>query len=198
MRNVVKTISELPQSFVQRIDVTLNDRNFHVVARNAIMLLFCLTALDMTSIPPGGLTHAESLIHLWYSAALPKDIITQLVSRVKPLFTHVCGQISAKSTGEVVERTWNFSHNRSLHLALKKEEWYRMEALCEAPSDLTQQNALHIRTATTLAPERQDYRDRWYFKDATPSVRVSKQKFREDGLLLPFGYDRISFDRPNP
>ncbi|KAJ5501693.1 hypothetical protein N7453_006510 [Penicillium expansum] len=198
LRNVVKTISEIPQAFAQRIDVTLNDRDFHIVARNTIMLLFCLTALEITSISPGGFTNAESLIHLWYSASLPEDIITQLASRVKPLFTEVCGQISTKATGEIVERTWNFSHNRSLRLALKKEEWYRLEALCEVPSDLTQQKAFHIRTATTLAPERRDFRDRWYFKDATPSIRVLKQKFREDGLLLPFGHDRTGFDHPNP
>ncbi|KAG0156690.1 hypothetical protein PDIDSM_3871 [Penicillium digitatum] len=152
----------------------------------------------MTSISPGGFTNAESLIHLWYSASLPKDLTAQLASRVKPLFTGVCEQISAKATGEIVERTWTFAHNRSLRLTLRKEEWYRLEALCEVPSDLTPQKALHIRTATTLAPERRDYRDRWYFKDATPSIRMSKQKFREDGLLLPFGHDRVGFDRPNP
>ncbi|KAJ5742608.1 uncharacterized protein N7511_011340 [Penicillium nucicola] len=198
LRNVVKTVSELPQLFAQRIDLTINDRDFHVVARNAIILLFCLTALEITSIPPGGFANAESLIHLWYSASLPKNITTQLVSRVKPFFTEVCGQITAEATGEIVERTWNFSRKKSLRLVLRKEEWYRLEALCEVPSDLTQQKALHIRTATTLAPERRDFRDRWYFKDTTPSVRLSKQKFREDGLLLPFGYDRADFSSPNP
>lgn len=49
----------------------------------------------------------------------------------------------------------------------------------------------------TLAPGRADYRDRWYFKDASPFMRVAKQRFREDGLLLPFGHPRIGFDIPN-
>lgn len=195
---MVKTISELPEPFTRRIEVTLNDREFYIVARNAILLLFSLTALEVTSTPPDSFTHAEALIHLWYSASLPSDILLQLVSRVKPLFTDVCERISAKGDEEIVEKTWNFSHHRSLRLVLNKEEWFRLEALCEVPSDLTQDKAHHIRTAITLAPGRRDYRDRWYFKDATSSTRVSKKKFREDGLLLPFGHHRVGFDRPNP
>ncbi|KAI3049468.1 hypothetical protein CBS147353_11672 [Aspergillus niger] len=199
LRNVVKTISQLPETFAERLDVTLNDREFHVVARNAILLLFSLTALEeVTAKIPSSRNSAESLIHLWYSASLTRDIISDLVSRVKPLFVDVCGKISAKAPGELVEKTWFFSHGRSLSLALNKEDWFRIEDLCDVPSDLTWQKAQDIRTAVTLAPDRRDFRDRWYFKDVTPSVRVAKQKFREDGLLLPFGHTRIGFDIPNP
>lgn len=42
-----------------------------------------------------------------------------------------------------------------------------------------------------------DYRDRWYYKDVSPFMRIAKL-FREDGLLLPFGHPRIAFDIPNP
>ena len=198
MRNLVKTISELPDLFAQRIEATLNDREFHIVARNAIMLLFSLTALEGPSTLPGGFSEPEALIHIWYSASLPNDILTQIVLRVKPLLTDVCGQISAEAGGKIVEKTWQFSQNKSLRLVLRKEEWFRLVALCEASADLTQHKAFQTRTATTLAPERRDYRDRWYFKDATPSIRLSKQKFREDGLLLPFGHNRLGFDQPNP
>lgn len=152
----------------------------------------------MTAKIPSSRNSAESLIHLWYSASLTRDIISDLVSRVKPLFVDVCGKISAKAPGELVEKTWFFSHGRSLSLALNKEDWFRIEDLCDVPSDLTWQKAQDIRTAVTLAPDRRDFRDRWYFKDVTPSVRVAKQKFREDGLLLPFGHTRFGFDIPNP
>ncbi|KAJ0423532.1 hypothetical protein BJY00DRAFT_321672 [Aspergillus carlsbadensis] len=176
LRNVVKTISELSEPFTRRIEATLNDREFYIVARNAILLLFSLTALEAPSIPANGLTHAEALIHLWYSASLPSEIRLQLVSRVKPLFTDVCEQISAKGEEEIVEKTWNFSNRRSMRLVLKKEDWFRLEALCDVPPDLTQQKARH----------------------ATPSARVAKQRFRKDGLLLPFGHHRVGFDCPNP
>lgn len=195
---MVKTISDLPQSFAQRIDIAHNDKEFHIVARSAILLLFCFTALDVSSIPRDRSTDAESLIHIWYSACLSKDITDQLALRVKPLFTEVCGKLFSKATGELVTWTWNFAHNRSLRLSLTKEQWYQTEALCEAPSSLTQQKASHIRTTTTLDPERRDFRDRWFLRDRTPSIRLSKLKFREDGLLLPFGHDRAAFVCPNP
>ena len=202
LRNVVKTIAQLPESFARRLQVTLNDREFHVVARNAILLIFSLTALEeMTAKIPDGPSRVESLIHLWYSASLPSDIIHQLTSRVKPLFADVCRQIStgaAEAAGTTVERTWFFSCGKSLRLALRKEDWFRLEALCDIPPDLTHQKARDIRTAITIAPERRDFRDRWYFKDCTPSTRMSKQKFHEDGLLVPFGHKRMGFDVPNP
>lgn len=135
---MVKTISKLPKSFTRRIEVTLNDQEFHVVARNAIIFLFSLTALEAGAVPLSGFNFAKLLIHFWYSASLPNEIITQLVSRVKPLLAEVCGTISAKAAGEIVDWTWHFSRDRSLRLALKKEDWLRLEALCEVPPDLTQ------------------------------------------------------------
>lgn len=193
----METVSKLPDPFTQRLEVALNDQEFHIVARNAIMILFILT-LDLLADNPSSLADVESLIHLWYSASLTSDTMAQLRSRVKPLLSAVCQDILAGSVGTIVEKTWLFSHNKSLRLVLKQEDWFKVEALCEVPSDLTQQKAHDIRTSITLAPERRDYRDRWYFKDAAPSVRVLKQKFREDGLLLPFGHNRMGFDIPNP
>ncbi|KAJ6114080.1 hypothetical protein N7512_007525 [Penicillium capsulatum] len=199
LRNVAKTIVDLPEASSHRIDITINDKEFHVVARNEILLLFILKALDEApATGPAGFKTAQSLIHLWYSASLTSDIISELASRVKPLFVDVCRQISSTPAGEIVEKSWFFSNGKSLRLALKKQYWFSLQDLCDVPSNLTRQNALDIRKAITLAPERRDYRDRWYYKDATPSVRVSKQRFREDGLLLPFGSDRLSFDIPNP
>ncbi|KAJ5280880.1 hypothetical protein N7478_006252 [Penicillium angulare] len=198
LRNVVKTISQLPDAFTQHLEVTINDQEFHVVARNAIILLFILTMLEDKDAPVGGSKATDSLIHLWYSASLPNGIISDIASRVHPLIIEVCCGVSDMAAEEVVEKTWIFSHGNSLHLSLKKEDWFRMQALCRVPPDLTKDKASKIRTATTLADARRDFRDRWAFKEASPSARVSKQKFREDGLLLPFAHNRAGFDIPNP
>jgi hypothetical protein len=68
----------------------------------------------------------------------------------------------------------------------------------DVPEGLTREDAGKIRAATNLAPERADYRDRWYFKDETHFRCIAKQRFREDGLLLPFGHPRQGFNIPNP
>jgi hypothetical protein len=48
-----------------------------------------------------------------------------------------------------------------------------------------------------VSPERADYRDRWYYKDAYLSMRLAKRKFRIDGLLLLFGHPRTDFNVSN-
>lgn len=163
------------------------------------MLLFIMTTLEQeTAKNDKYFESAESLIHLWYSASLPSHILSQLKSHVQPLITDICTQIHTQAVGTLVERSWHFSYGRAVRLALRKEDWFRLEKLCDVPSDLTWQKAFDTRTATTLAPERRDFRERWYFKDITPPTRISKQKFRHDGLLLPFGHNRRDFDKPNP
>ena len=93
---------------------------------------------------------------------------------------------------------WQFGQQRTLRLVLMKEEWLKLEKSLESPQGLGPDQARNIRIAVTLAPEREHYRDRWYFKYSMPSVRIAKRRFREDGLLLPFGHPRLSFDTPNP
>lgn len=200
MRHIVKTIASLPHGMMQQFDVTINDLEFDVVARNAILLLLALTTQDSTtaeaSTPP--LSNAEALIHVWYSASFPSYVLSQLQDRVKPLITEVCGKITHKSSNTALSKTWNFSNGRTLRLVLKHKDWLRLANFLDVPEDLSVEDAVVIRRTVTLAPERLDYRDRWYFKDASPFMRIAKQKFQEDGILIPFGHPRTAFDTPNP
>jgi hypothetical protein len=59
---------------------------------------------------------------------------------------------------------------------------------------MTPRDAAQIRTAVTLAPKRADYRDRWYFKEASPFIRIARQRFQEDRLLLLFRHLRVAFN----
>jgi hypothetical protein len=43
MRHIVKMVTNLPNIITQQITVTINDRDFDVVARNIILLLLALT-----------------------------------------------------------------------------------------------------------------------------------------------------------
>lgn len=98
----------------------------------------------------------------------------------------------------ILGKTWTFTSGNTLRLVLRKEDWLILQTYLDIPDGLTKEEASNIRAATTLALERADYRDRWYFKDQTPFIRLAKQRFREDGLLLPFGHPRLGFNIPNP
>lgn len=181
----------------------MNDMEFDVVARNVVLLLLALTSQDSNNDSKITETNtpadiAEALIHVWYSATIPSSVMSLLQNRVKPLFVELCSRIGDKPPNAVLSKTWEFSHGQTLHLALKKKDWLRLREFCDVSDNLTPENAEKIRTTVTLAPERVDYRDRWYYKEASPSMRIAKQRFREDGLLLPFGHPRSAFDVPNP
>ena len=67
----------------------------------------------------------------------------------------------------------------------------------DQPPGLETEKANRIRRSVTLADGRKDYRDRHSLLLA-PACRVAKHRFREDGLLLPFGSHRDKFIVPNP
>ncbi len=125
-------------------------------------------------------------------------MLSQLQDRVKPLITEVCSKISHKPPSTTLGKTWKFSDGRTLRLVLKQKDWLRLADFLDVPEDLSVEDAAAIRRTVTLAPERLDYRDQWYFKDASPFMRIAKQKFQEDSILIPFGHPRRAFDTPNP
>ncbi|KAK4148361.1 hypothetical protein C8A00DRAFT_39095, partial [Chaetomidium leptoderma] len=198
LRNVVKTIVDLPTAATQHINVTVNDREFAVVARNAILLLFALNAPETaTGDDNGSYDTADALIRLWYSAFIPMKVLSVIQDVVKPLIADICTKIASKDPATSLGKTWKCPSGRSLRLVLKRDQWFMLERMVSNAHNLSYERASEIRHAVTLAPDRADYRDRWDFKESTPSTRIAKHRFREDGLLLPFGHPRVGFDTPN-
>jgi hypothetical protein len=192
---VVRTITHLPEDFAHGVEVTVNDREFEVVARNTILLLFAFTSLAQECPIP---EIAEGLIHIWYSAFLPSSLASALQSRIAPLVSAVCSTIADKAPETLHRETWKFHSKNTLCLSLRRKEWLRLEEVLHVPEGLGFEKARKIRSDTVMAPARADYRDRWYYKDATPSMRLAKHRFRQDGLLLPFGHLRFEYTSPNP
>jgi hypothetical protein len=197
---VVQTVRRLPDVCMSKVDMTINDLDFEVMARNTMLLLYVLSSLDEThstdETDVGSI--AEALIHLWYSAFLTVELNSNFRLRVLPFFTEVCEKTKNEKMHATIEKTWKFTIGCTVRLVLRREQWIRLSQYFKIPESISQEAAHSIRTATVLAPERVDYRDRWHYKDLSPPVRVAKQRFREDGLLIPFGYSRGGFVIPNP
>jgi hypothetical protein len=169
-----------------------------VVARNVILLLFALNTSDTaTDDGTGPFETADALIHLWYSAFISAKVLSMMQDIVKPLISDVCTKIAGRDPTVRLGKTWEFPSGRSLRLVLNKNQWLLLERMVHMPENLTYERASEIRHAVVLAPERADYRDRWDFKEPTPFARIAKHRFREDGLLLPFGHPRVGFNKPN-
>ena len=178
----------LPESYTGECDVVINDKDFDIVARNAILLL---TALHFG---PGEATYM--MLHLWYSALIPKDVYRSLQDQILPLIQEVCWKIRERPSTSLQSKTWTYG-GRSLRLVLQRAMWDRLLSYLEVPDDLSALQAQKVMVSTTLAPERKDYVDRALFTQPPP-WRVCNVKFRKDGILLPFGCPRRQFDTPNP
>ncbi|KAG8357862.1 hypothetical protein FVEN_g4537 [Fusarium venenatum] len=151
MRNVVKTIAELPSTYDRDLDIVMNDRDLDVVARNAILLLLALTA-------EGKDETIDCMIHVWYSAFICKSDLDILHHRVRPLVEVVCDNIKGKPAKTILGKTWAFGQ-RSLRLVLAKSSWEDILSFMKVPDGLTTEKANTIRTDVILAESRVDYRD---------------------------------------
>jgi hypothetical protein len=171
------------------MDVTINDRDLDIVARNAIMLLIGLVVDNINEA-------VECIIHVWYSALIRQSDLNILQQRIRPLIENVCKKIKDKAPSQRLGTTWEFGQ-RSLRLVLEKSSWDNLLLYMYVPEGLTVERANQIRTAVTLAESRKDYLDR-YLLLQSPSHRIAMRRFREDGLLLPFGYPRNDHTVPNP
>ncbi|KAF5962848.1 hypothetical protein FBULB1_13786 [Fusarium bulbicola] len=109
---------------------------------------------------------------------------------------YICDKTKKKPAESLLGKTWTFG-KRSLRLVLRKFAWDKVLRFLDTPAGLTMERANKIRKDVTLAKSRIDYRDR-HFLLISPSTRLAKQRFREDGLLLPFGAGRSELTVPNP
>ncbi|EEP78509.1 predicted protein [Uncinocarpus reesii 1704] len=188
LRNLMKTVAALPESYTGTLNVTFNDLDFDIVARNVVFLLTALTLPTEKATP--------IILHLWYSALIPAEILTILDKEVLPLIDDVCKKISTKPVESLQAKTWKCGE-RSLHLVLQKHRWVEIRNSFTVPKGLSLDKARSVRKAITMAPARVDNLHRGLFSQP-PFRRVSKIKFRENGILLPFGSCRARFDTPNP
>lgn len=189
LRNVVKTIVQIPTSYNQAVEATINDHELAVVARNAIFLLVALVVENMDEA-------VDCIIHLWCSNLIRRSDLNTLQEQIRPLIENVCEKIKNKATDTLHAQTWTFGQ-RSLRLVLEKSSWESILSFMNIREGLTAKQASQIRTDTVLAESLKDHWDR-QLTCQPPFRRIAIRRFWEDGLMLPFGSPRYDFQEPNP
>jgi hypothetical protein len=159
------------------------------VARNLILLLVALVVQNSDEA-------IDCIIHLWYSALVRESDIDILNNQIRPLIQDVYEKVKNKSPNTILGKTWTFG-SRSLRIVLEQTSWTRLLSFFDKPAGLTAKKASKVRAENTLAHSRRDYRDR-HMVYLPSSQRIPFHKFRQDGLLLPFGFPRHGFKKPNP
>jgi hypothetical protein len=187
LRNVVKSIVGLTDDYNGECMAVINDKEFLVVARNAIMVLIALQLEPETAVP--------MIIHLWYSALLPASFVVTLEHKILPLIQDVCDKINSKASNSLQAKTFNVN-DRKLRIVLTKAKWYELANLCKSQKGLTAEKAQEVRRSIVLAPERADYRDRGLL-NLPKAVRQGEMHFRDTGVLLPYSCPTTAFVEPN-
>ncbi|KAF2623920.1 hypothetical protein BU25DRAFT_349343 [Macroventuria anomochaeta] len=188
LRNVVTSLANLPETYEGECRVVLNDKEFIIVARNIIMLMTALLLDAKVAVP--------MIIHLWYSAILPRVMVDVLQFSLLPLIEDVCTKIRNRPDGSMQAKQFAFNGNK-LRIVLKKEEWFNLAKFFIVPEAVTLEKSQMIRRRVTLAPERVDYRERAMLQWPC-ALREVDIHFRREGVLLPYGCSIAAFDTPNP
>lgn len=188
---MVRTVNSLPEGFSSGLSVDINDRDMDIVARNIILLLVLYTVDD-------GEEAAEYVLHLWYSTLVTQTCLKKLET-LADLIGDVCSKIKHKPAHAMLGKTWAFANGKgSLRVLLTKAMWDSPQSYLRVPDGLTADRAERVRSTIMNAPQRIDHVQRKLFGQIDPSWRMCTHKFRQGGILLPFGQRRTQYTIPNP
>ncbi|KAH6906714.1 hypothetical protein BKA70DRAFT_1286691 [Coprinopsis sp. MPI-PUGE-AT-0042] len=185
LRHVVKTVNNLPDDYSGNLAFVINDKSAQVSARNLVLLLILGTISD-------SVLAADLALHFWYSILLPPEYGHRL--------THTIGafKIEGKKSEGCISTP--LGAKSSVHL-LSNATWEDglAGALADyiGPFDFDGEAVQREHHRIRNNPQRQDHRDRMY-ANLYPSHRVALGRFRERGIVLPFGAIDAHFASPNP
>ncbi|KAI1101621.1 hypothetical protein F4804DRAFT_354332 [Jackrogersella minutella] len=180
------TVNRIPKNYSEKITIMIRDRDFDVIARTVMILAYLAVEDD-------SLVAAENAIHLWYSAFLPESLdnwiheeFSSYAKRMNGL-VHASGEERRKSKGVV---NWK----DKIKLVMTESDFCRLEHYFTR--ELPNAEAHRARKAVVACPTRLDSRECRLFKQPPPE-RLPQTKFLEDRILLPFGWSRDDFTKPN-
>ncbi|KAI0515446.1 hypothetical protein F5B22DRAFT_636473 [Xylaria bambusicola] len=179
----------LPQNYKSPLCIVINDFELDVVARNLIFILIIFMEEDANAA-------AEFMLHVWYSVLVTESCYTLLQKKLKPLINDVCNEISGRPLKSLQAKTWHFGSS-SLRLVLARQAWMKLLSYLDVPDAMTKETAHAVHQAVVSAPSRIDYVDRAVLL-RSPTLGLGMIKYRNDGILIPFGQSRKAFVKPNP
>lgn len=115
--------------------------------------------------------------------------------KVVPLIKDVCQKIKNKAPRQLLSKVWNLATLPwDLHI-----EWFRLLDVLEPKysSKLAEESRVAIMASADETADR-DSIERNLFFLPQKFHRVVEVRYRESGILLPFGADLSAFNKPNP
>ncbi|KIM76000.1 hypothetical protein PILCRDRAFT_78276 [Piloderma croceum F 1598] len=177
LRNVVRTINELPSDYSGHLTILLNDREPLVVIRNILLLIILGTIEDSVQA-------AEVALHFWYSAFVPMvhgSIVARIVIK---LLERVNGHSFSMDLGKNSIVTGILSTSTLANLAMMSKS---ILPIGDASNEIRR---------IKFEPSRIDRHHCAYCR-LEPSHRLASLEFRRFGIVLPFGAANNLFNSTN-
>ncbi|KAI0435019.1 hypothetical protein F5Y09DRAFT_353924 [Xylaria sp. FL1042] len=166
LRNVVKTIVDLPDDVSAPINIFITDGNTAKTARNLILLLMALLSEDPDAT-------AECAVSFWYGPFIPKWCLPAIRELIGPLIDD-CGPIDQEENEESetrITRDWSFG---SASLEVKQGECANLDH--------------YERTIMSFPPEWQAVKRRYM-----PSTQVTPFENHHNTANQPLSYNPSLF-----
>lgn len=123
------------------------------------------------------------------------------------LVAEEAARVQPQDLTSLSEHAWEFhlgSDNRpnTIHLRATTtwDVWRNMDKILQplcAPSDLAAMDIQLRRNTMSAAPARKDYLAQRLYRDSNPFTRMARQKYCQNGILLPFAECHKGFTVPN-
>ncbi|KAI2641124.1 hypothetical protein GGS21DRAFT_537606 [Xylaria nigripes] len=198
LRDVIKTIVDLPLTFSAPLRVVITDVVSARTARNLILLLMAISSSDPEAT-------AECAVHLWYGPFIPDWCIPAIREDINP-YLYGDGPEEADDEDDFMSelrtgtyRTWSF-HRSSLKALLTHHVWTAAKAILHPCSPcIGVEGAYRAReiAAQELADTNKDLNEKTVLN--FPQMwRTAKQQYMAFSQLAPFedhlGDDPSSYD----
>ncbi|KAK6952860.1 hypothetical protein Daesc_005155 [Daldinia eschscholtzii] len=179
LRNVIKTVTCIPQCYKGKVRIVINDKDFDAIARAFIILTYILCHDSTDQI-------AENTIHLWYSAFIPDSLDAWIRGTLYPHVLHEARVFQARHgvKPNVIERLF----------VNKRVDWPNLASYLQR--ELPLDEAISARNAVVACESRRDSRERYLFRQP-PAERQVHVNFMESGILAPFSRPLYCYTKPN-
>ncbi|KAI5457761.1 hypothetical protein BGZ63DRAFT_433269 [Mariannaea sp. PMI_226] len=193
LRHLIYTVTNIPETAMPTISVTINETDTCHLART----IFTLFLLTNSSGDP--VANAEAAVHLWYSAKLPNALLSHMeVVAASPILTAMDDVQSLVDQGRLSDiDPFPIILSRgsvSMMIDIDIHQWHEYIQYLR-PSNIKKEAADICRlvdnkkNAPTLGAQT---------LRMSPSRVAGFLRWRADGLLLPYGHPRDEFDTYNP
>lgn len=188
MRSVFKTILGIPQGYTKKIHIAMDAPSLFPALLNMITLLLLVSVDDAQSA-------AGDIIHLWYSVRIHRELHDFCNNQVQ---RYIQGGLTAPS--DSVPWAVNAPYgNRggTVQSVMRMPNWRELQKFLAAKFVPDALAAERSRFHRNYDAERRDWLSMERLRHRR-SRRVSKDLYRSEGMLLPFGASRGPFRWYNP